>query len=168
MRNRAILASSAMSTRINCYKFFFLSFFLSHSCFHSLSCDHVSKLFAPYVRGEVSRKRSRRRAGSAGRPGHARYFVMPLITTVSLLGNRLSQLIYVTSVPNGEGDCKSMRKLILMYGERRANARRNPRGPTNRTLSFSLLFFLSLCLSPSFSPARVDRYFSGSKADVNG
>lgn len=32
---------------------------------------------------------------------------MPLITTVSLLGNRLSRLIYVTSVPNGEGECKS-------------------------------------------------------------
>lgn len=37
---------------------------------------------------------------------------MPLITTVSLLGNRLSQLIYVTSVPNGEGNVKA-RKLIL-------------------------------------------------------
>lgn len=56
------------------------------------------------------------------RPGAlARYFVMPLITTVSLLGNRLSQLIYVTSVPNGEGECKSSKiNINARNGEIRA------------------------------------------------
>lgn len=48
----------------------------------------------------------------------ARYFVAPLITTVSLLGNRLSQLIYVTRCaewpPPRRGGVKA-RKLILMH-----------------------------------------------------
>lgn len=50
-----------------------------------------------------------------------RCFVMPLITTVSFLGNRLSQLIYVTNVPGpAQGECKSSKININASGRERA------------------------------------------------